>query len=70
LPVVKPGDLMVLMTAGAYGAVMASGYNARPPAPEVLVHGRRWCVVRPRVTLEALMALDRMPDWLDDGNQR
>ena len=67
LPTVKAGDLMVLMTAGAYGAVMASSYNARPPAPEVLVNGREWCVVRPRLTLEALIALDRIPDWLDDG---
>jgi diaminopimelate decarboxylase len=53
------------MTAGAYGAVMASAYNGRPPAPEVLVKGRDWSVVRPRLTLEALMALDRVPDWLD-----
>ena len=65
LPVAKAGDLMALMTAGAYGAVMASSYNAKPLAPEVLVHGDRWCVVRPRVTLEALMALDRIPDWLE-----
>ena len=65
LPVAKAGDLMALMTAGAYGAVMASSYNAKPLAPEVLVHADQWCVVRPRVTLEALMALDRIPDWLE-----
>ena len=40
LPELKDGDLVALMTAGAYGAVMASAYNARPPAPEVLVQGR------------------------------
>jgi diaminopimelate decarboxylase len=65
LPEAKGNDLMAIMTAGAYGAVMASAYNARPPAPEVLVNGREWAVVRPRVTLEALIALDRVPDWLD-----
>lgn len=65
LPEAKPGDLVVLMTAGAYGAVMASSYNARPPAPEVLVNGQEWSVVRPRATLEALIALDRIPGWLE-----
>ena len=39
LPVLKSGDLVAIMTAGAYGAVMSSAYNARPPAPEVLVNG-------------------------------
>jgi diaminopimelate decarboxylase len=56
---------MAIMTAGAYGSVMASAYNARPPAPEVLVNGQDWCVVRPRMTLEALFALDRIPGWLE-----
>ena len=64
LPEAKGDDLMAIMTAGAYGAVMASAYNARPPAPEVLVHGREWSVVRPRMSLEALIALDRFPGWL------
>jgi len=66
LPDPKPGDLMAIMTAGAYGAVMSSSYNARPPAPEILVNEQRWCVVRPRLTQEALIALDRVPDWLED----
>ena len=65
LPEAKGSDLMAIMTAGAYGAVMASAYNARPPAAEILVHGREWCVVRPRMTLEALIALDRLPGWLE-----
>lgn len=65
LPEAKGSDLMAIMTAGAYGAVMSSAYNARPPAPEVLVNGREWCVVRPRLTLEALIALDRVPGWLE-----
>lgn len=65
LPEAKGSDLMAIMTAGAYGAVMASAYNARPPAAEILVHGREWSVVRPRLTLEALIALDRVPGWLE-----
>jgi len=65
LPETRMGDLMAVMTAGAYGAVMASAYNARPPAPEVLVKGREWSVVRPRMTLEALIALERVPGWLE-----
>jgi diaminopimelate decarboxylase len=65
LPEAQGNDLMAIMTAGAYGAVMASAYNARPPAPEILVKGREWCVVRPRLTLEALIALDRVPGWLE-----
>jgi len=65
LPEAKGNDLMAVLTAGAYGAVMASAYNARPPAPEILVNGREWCVVRPRFTLEALVALDKVPGWLE-----
>jgi diaminopimelate decarboxylase len=65
LPEVQGNDLMAVMTAGAYGAVMASAYNARPPAPEILVNGREWCVVKPRLTLEALIALERVPGWLE-----
>jgi diaminopimelate decarboxylase len=65
LPELRGNDLMAIMTAGAYGAVMASAYNARPPAAEVLVNGREWCVVRPRMTLEALIALERVPGWLE-----
>jgi diaminopimelate decarboxylase len=65
LPEAKGSDLMAIMSAGAYGAVMASAYNARPPAAEVLVHGREWSVVRPRMSLEALIALDRVPSWLE-----
>jgi diaminopimelate decarboxylase len=65
LPESQGNDLMAILTAGAYGAVMASAYNARPPAPEVLVNGREWCVVKPRLTLEALIALERVPGWLE-----
>lgn len=65
LPESKGNDLMAILTVGAYGAVMASAYNARPPAPEVMVNGRQWFVVRPRFTLEALIALDKVPGWLE-----
>ncbi|HUO89269.1 MAG TPA: diaminopimelate decarboxylase [Rhizomicrobium sp.] len=64
LPELKAGDLVAIMTAGAYGAVMASAYNARPPAPEVLVKGDRWSVVRPRLDDDALFGSERIPDWL------
>jgi diaminopimelate decarboxylase len=59
-----PGDLLAVMSAGAYGAVQAGTYNTRALVPEVLVHGSEWAVVRPRVTAEQLIALDRLPDWL------
>ena len=52
------------MTAGAYGAVQAGTYNTRPLIPEVMVHADRYAVVRPRMEIEALIGLDRMPEWL------
>jgi diaminopimelate decarboxylase len=61
----KSGDLVAILTAGAYGAVMASAYNARPPAAEVLVKGGQWSVVRPRLDDDALIAADRVPAWLE-----
>lgn len=64
LPRLKSGDLVGILTAGAYGAVMSSAYNARPPAPEVLVKGDRWSIVRPRLSYEALIEQERLPDWL------
>ncbi|MCG2841782.1 diaminopimelate decarboxylase [Sandaracinobacter sp. RS1-74] len=60
----QEGDLVALMTAGAYGATMAGTYNSRPLVGEVLVDGSRQAVIRPRQTLEELLALDRVPDWL------
>lgn len=57
-------DLVALMTAGAYGATMAGTYNSRPLVGEVLVDGNRFAVIRPRQTLEELLALDRVPEWL------
>ena len=60
----KPGDLLAIMSAGAYGAVEASTYNTRALIPEVLVRKGEWALVRPRVTAAELIALDRMPAWL------
>ncbi|HWM62188.1 MAG TPA: diaminopimelate decarboxylase, partial [Rhizomicrobium sp.] len=66
LPELKSGDLVAILSAGAYGAVMASDYNARPAAPEVLVSGEQWGIVRPRESYADLIAKDRIPDWLAD----
>lgn len=60
----KPGDLLAVMSAGAYGAVQAGTYNTRPLVPEVLVRGDEWALVRPRLEADALIALDRVPPWL------
>jgi diaminopimelate decarboxylase len=64
LPELAAGELVAFMTAGAYGAVQAGTYNTRALVPEVLVNGDEWALVRPRVDVEALIALDRMPSWL------
>lgn len=64
LPKIAQGDLIALMTAGAYGAVMSSTYNTRLLIPEVLVKGERMAVVRPRQSYEELIGLDRIPGWL------
>jgi len=64
LPELKSGDLVAILSAGAYGAVMAGDYNARPRVPEVLVSGGQWGIVRPRESHADLIAKDRIPDWL------
>ena len=60
----KPGDLLAVMTAGAYGAAQAGTYNSRALVPEVLVRNDEWALIRPRQTLDELIALDRLPGWL------
>ena len=60
----QPGDLLAIMSAGAYGAVQAGTYNSRALVPEVLVRADEWALVRPRVTAAELIALDRLPAWL------
>jgi diaminopimelate decarboxylase len=61
---VQAGDLVVFRTAGAYAASMANTYNSRPLTPEVLVDGKRWAVVRPRIDIDRLIAADSVPGWL------
>lgn len=64
LPPFEAGDLLAVMTAGAYGAVMSSTYNTRLLVPEVLVNGAAYAVIRPRPTYDDLIGLDRLPPWL------
>ncbi|MGE0653080.1 MAG: diaminopimelate decarboxylase [Alphaproteobacteria bacterium] len=64
LPVLHSGELLVLRSAGAYGAVMSSTYNSRPLVPEAMVKDDSFAVIRPRQTIEQLLGLDRMPNWL------
>jgi diaminopimelate decarboxylase len=64
LPQLASGDLIAIMTAGAYGAVQGGTYNTRPLAAEVLVNGSEWAVVRPRQTYDELIGLDRIAPWL------
>ncbi|WP_397416992.1 diaminopimelate decarboxylase [Phenylobacterium sp.] len=64
LPPFEAGDLVAFMSAGAYGASMASEYNSRPLAPEVLVKGDRYAVVRARPTYEEMLAREAAAPWL------
>jgi diaminopimelate decarboxylase len=59
-----PGDLLAVMTAGAYGAVQAGTYNSRLLTPEVLVNGAAFATIRPRTSYEDLIGLDKIPPWL------
>lgn len=61
---VAADDLVAFHSAGAYGAVMASSYNTRPLVPEVMVRGDEFAVIRPRVSVDDLIALDRKATWL------
>jgi diaminopimelate decarboxylase len=64
LPMPEAGDLLAIMTAGAYGAVQSGTYNTRPLIPEVLVKDDQYAVVRPRVDVDALIAMDKPAPWL------
>jgi diaminopimelate decarboxylase len=64
LPEPKAGDLLAIMTAGAYGAVQSGTYNTRALVPEVLVNGDQYALVRPRLDVDALIAMDRPAPWL------
>lgn len=64
LPAVQTGDLLAVMTAGAYGAVQASTYNTRPLIPEILVRGGDAAIVRARIGAAQQIGFDSLPAWL------
>lgn len=64
LPPLRTGDLVVLATAGAYGATMSGTYNARPLVPEVIVDAGRFAVTRKRVSVEEQLGWESVPAWL------
>jgi diaminopimelate decarboxylase len=64
LPPIKEGEKLAFLSAGAYGAVLSSQYNARPLVPEVLVDGAEYAIVRKRPSFEDMMQLEALPDWL------
>ncbi|WP_034991363.1 diaminopimelate decarboxylase [Beijerinckia mobilis] len=64
MPAPQPGDLLAILSAGAYGAVQSCTYNTRLLVPEVLVRGADHAIVRPRGTYEELIGLDKIPAWL------
>jgi diaminopimelate decarboxylase len=66
MPVSTAGSLLVIRSAGAYGAVMASNYNTRPLIPEVMVKGVNFSVIRDRVTVDEMLARESLPAWLVD----
>lgn len=66
LPELNSGDLVAIMSAGAYGAVQSCTYNTRLLVPEVLVSEDQWEVIRPRPTYDDLLGLDEIPSWLED----
>ena len=64
LPELRAGDLISVMTAGAYGAVLASEYNSRLLVPEVLVAGNKYSVTRQRPSYDDMLAKELLPNWL------
>lgn len=61
---IQPGDLLAIMSAGAYGYVMSSNYNTRPRACEVLVKGRKFAVVKARETYKDLLRGEKIPSFV------
>ncbi|MDO8461260.1 MAG: diaminopimelate decarboxylase, partial [Deltaproteobacteria bacterium] len=66
LPSVNQGELLAVMSAGAYGFVMASNYNSRPRVAEVLVNGKEWFVIRQREEYKDLLKGEKVPQFLRD----
>lgn len=67
MPPLSAGDLVAILSAGAYGRVMASSYNTRPEAPEILVKEGVFAVVKPRPAVTDLFADEVIPEWLTDA---
>ena len=65
LPKVEQGDLLAVMSAGAYGFTMASTYNSRPRGAEVMVSGEQFAVIRTRETVESLVQGESIPGFLE-----
>ena len=65
LPLVQPGELLAVMSAGAYGFVMSSNYNSRPRPAEVMVHGDEFFVIRRRENYARLVAGEKIPPFLE-----
>jgi len=63
MPELHEGDLLAIMTAGAYGFVMASNYNSRPLPAEALIHGDKFALIRKRQTWEDLVRGEVAADW-------
>jgi diaminopimelate decarboxylase len=64
IPAVSAGELIAVMSAGAYGAVQAGTYNTRPLIPEVLVDGDKFAIIRKRPSYDEVLGLDSVPDWV------
>jgi diaminopimelate decarboxylase len=64
LPRLRAGERIAFLSAGAYGAVLSSAYNARPLVPEVLVNGKSFDIVRRRPAFEDMIRLEQVPAWL------
>ena len=66
MPLAVAGSLLAIRNAGAYGAVMASTYNTRPLIPEIMVKGKTFSVIRDRISVDELLAFERLPSWLSE----
>lgn len=69
MPPFEQGDLVALMSAGAYGFSMASNYNSRPRPAEVMVKGEQFSIIRARETLEELFKGESVPDFLESNHR-
>ncbi len=67
LPALEEGELMAIMCAGAYGAVMSTTYNTRPLIPEILVNGNQYAIVRKRQSVQDILEYETVPDWLNEN---